>query len=233
MQRTLSGKEFKEEWLPTLLASHESLGQSHYFPHTLEEQKNQNLDSASLPLLQDAGGMDDALHIDADESSPNRHSGGSQQSSESEYQPDTDEDEEEDEDDFHSPTSSLKRPRAKSSETISSERRYKRRKRDETTQILESSSYSPASLEKLRRNANLNIWDCAGQSEFYAAQEIFLSRHSLFIIVVSMDDPNSLTSAEKWAATLNSREDLEGQIMMVVTKSDKVLAVSQGIISRN
>lgn len=72
------------------------------------------------------------------------------------------------------------------------------------------------------RVGGANIWDCAGQSEFYAAQELLFTESSIFVIVVSIVDPNSIANAQKWLSSLSKYRHTT---MIAVTKVDLVFSL--------
>lgn len=68
----------------------------------------------------------------------------------------------------------------------------------------------------------LHVWDCGGQLEYRAAQQLFLPKHALYILVVNMADPDASARLVEWLQALRSRWS-KMKIFVVFTKADLVI----------
>jgi hypothetical protein len=70
------------------------------------------------------------------------------------------------------------------------------------------------------RTLILHIWDCGGQAEYYPAQQLFVTGEVLFLLAVDINHP---TAKELALGTLLSLRPWSKNIILVLTKCDKVL----------
>ena len=70
----------------------------------------------------------------------------------------------------------------------------------------------------------LHLYDCGGQSEYYAAHQLFLPPEAIYILVLTLNDSEGKIERDslKWIRALKSRVSPQ-QIVIVLTQCDKVL----------
>jgi small GTP-binding protein len=70
------------------------------------------------------------------------------------------------------------------------------------------------------QDVDLHVWDTAGQERFQSLTPVFARSSVVAILVVSVQDPSTFTSVDRWLGMLNSSTDRMPPVVLAVNKMD-------------